>query len=68
MPFTSKAIAFLIVAALLWILWCFYAITELTPRVQMHWTFYPWLTSWVLCLLPPSALAAALVFRIKHGK
>ena len=68
MQLTSKATAVLIVLALLWILWCFYAITELTPRVEMHWTFYRWLTSWVLCLLPPFAVAGVLVFRIRRAK
>lgn len=68
MQFTSKAIAVLTVSVVLWILWCFYSVTELTPRVEMHWTFYRWLTSWILCMLPPSAIAAVLVFRIKRGK
>ena len=68
MQLNSKAIAVLIVLVVLWILWCFYTVTELTPRVAMYLTFYRWLTSWVLCLLPPSAIAAVLVFRIKRGK
>ena len=68
MQLTSKAIAVLIVSVVLCSLWCFYSVTELTPRIAMHWTFYRWLTSWILCLLPPSAIAAVLVFRLKKGK
>jgi hypothetical protein len=68
MRLTSKAFAALIVLLVLWKLWCAYVVTRLTPRIEMHFTIWHGMTSWILCLLPLFAIAAVLVFRIKKGK
>jgi uncharacterized membrane protein len=63
MPLNSKILAALVLALVLWILWCIVAIRWLTPHIQLHYTFWDWFTSWVLCLLPVVAVAAVLVHR-----
>lgn len=68
MPLNSKILAALVLALVLWILWCIAAIRWVTPHIQLHYTFWDWLTAWVLCVAPVIAVAAVLVHREKKAK
>ncbi len=60
------AIGAAVLLFLLWLCWCFFAITVLVPIVRMHITFWDWLMAWVLSVLP--VMIAAIAFLIVNNR
>lgn len=68
MPLSPRNIVAFIIVLVLWIIWCFFVINEVTPWVELHLNMWYWLASWILCLLPLFILGIVLVFRVKKNR
>ncbi|MDQ2844177.1 MAG: hypothetical protein M3Y72_24680 [Acidobacteriota bacterium] len=61
----SKATLIGIAAALLWIAWCIFVVTQLVPRIRMHVLLWNWLMAYVLCLVPVIIAAFVTILRLR---
>ena len=52
----------------LWIVWCFYAVSDLTPWVMRHLTIWVGTAAWVLCMLPPLVVATVMFVRVSKAE
>jgi hypothetical protein len=52
-----------IIALVLWILWCIFAVTELVPVIRRYLTMWPGFMAYVLCIVP--LLTAAFVTLVR---